>query len=205
METPLLIGLNGFKGTGKDTVGQILVEHHGFTRYAFADKLKEAAGALWDVNPSLWDMLKDDPNCKVAIFDQEIGDGYSEMTVRKFLQRFGTEMGRLTFGTDFWVDQVLPFKEFSTALADNRYHGNRVFTDARFGNELTRIKDLGGFNIQIIRPEYGDETHASEQEPPEWMIDARIVNDATVEDLHDKVVDVLNQIHYFLSETANES
>ena len=39
----MIIGLMGAAGAGKDAVGRILCEHHGFTRVAFADKLKEMA------------------------------------------------------------------------------------------------------------------------------------------------------------------
>lgn len=43
MHHGLIIGLMGDAGAGKDAVGRILCERHGFTRVAFADKLKALA------------------------------------------------------------------------------------------------------------------------------------------------------------------
>lgn len=37
-----IIGITGRKFNGKDTLGEYLVEHHGYKRFAFADALKEA-------------------------------------------------------------------------------------------------------------------------------------------------------------------
>lgn len=196
---PFLIGLNGFKGVGKDTVGQILIDNHDFKRLAFADSLKQAAATLLGINSPVVESMKNDPNVRVVLLRS--GELFPrvihQQTFRKFLQLFGTEVGRDLFGKDFWVDQILPYKELSTAYADNWYHGNRVITDARFPNELERIKSLGGFNIRIVRPGYGGENHASEQEPSDWMLDYIIENDGTIDDLKVKVDDVLSQAKYY--------
>ena len=36
-----IIGLSGFAQSGKDTSGRHLIDNHGFTRYAFADRIRE--------------------------------------------------------------------------------------------------------------------------------------------------------------------
>lgn len=36
-----IIGLSGFAQSGKDTSGRHFIENHGFTRYAFADRIRE--------------------------------------------------------------------------------------------------------------------------------------------------------------------
>lgn len=38
---PIIILLRGYSGSGKDTVGKILINKHGFRRFAFADGLKQ--------------------------------------------------------------------------------------------------------------------------------------------------------------------
>ena len=43
----MIIGLTGYKGSGKDTAASHLVEKYGFTRVAFADKLKKSAAACF--------------------------------------------------------------------------------------------------------------------------------------------------------------
>lgn len=49
MMSPMLVGLVGRAGAGKDTVAEVLVARHGFRRMAFADKLKEILSDAFDV------------------------------------------------------------------------------------------------------------------------------------------------------------
>lgn len=196
---PLLIGLNGFKGVGKDTVGKILIDEYGFRRMAFADKLKEAAAALLGLHAPVFDSWKNDPEVKIVVI-RETGNHIfprviTHMTFRDFLKRFGTEMGRMVFGADFWIDLVLPYKEPSTAMADRWYRGNTVVTDARFENEMFRIRQLGGYNIRIERPGYEGDNHLSEQKPPQWLIDYTIHNDGTKDTLLSKVASAIRYIN----------
>ena len=44
----MIIGLAGYAGAGKDTVGNILIEKHNFRRIAFADKIRSF---IYDINP----------------------------------------------------------------------------------------------------------------------------------------------------------
>ncbi len=46
----MLIGLVGLIGSGKDTVAERLVSHHGFVRDSFAKSLKDAVSNIfsWD-------------------------------------------------------------------------------------------------------------------------------------------------------------
>jgi len=44
----MIIGLSGYAQSGKDTVAEVLVDNYGFTRVAFADKIREY---LYEVNP----------------------------------------------------------------------------------------------------------------------------------------------------------
>jgi hypothetical protein len=179
----VLVGLNGLKGSGKDTVGKYLVEEYGFERLSFASKLKESAAALFDIDPKAWEAGKNDPHAIVSI-DIVVNHIAQEqikksITVREFLQRYGTEAHRTVFGSDFWVDHALkgvdPNKDY-------------VFTDARFENELQRIKSLGGYNLQILRPELSNEdSHASEVPPPPHLIDYSIDNDSDFDRLFDQV------------------
>ena len=43
----MIIGLVGFIGSGKGTVGDILVTQHGYYRFAFADALKDAVATIF--------------------------------------------------------------------------------------------------------------------------------------------------------------
>jgi len=177
----MLVGLNGFKGSGKDTVGNYLVEEYGFERLSFAAKLKDSAAALFNIDPILWEVWKNDPDARVVLSNRagKILNRTTPISVREFLQRYGTEAHRDIFGQDFWIDYAVK------GIDPNK---NYVFTDARFENELTRIKQLGGYNAQIVRLWANNkDTHASEAPPPLHLIDYKIENDLGFDELWDRV------------------
>ena len=184
----MLVGLNGFKGSGKDTVGEYLVREYSFEKLSFAAKLKESAASLFNIPVEYWEDLKNDENVVIEIevnkHTTEGEDIVASVTAREFLQRYGTEAHRDVFGQDFWVDHALK------GVDPNK---NFVFTDARFENELQRIKSLGGYNVQILRPELTNEdSHASEVPPPRHLIDYAIVNGSDFESLYNQVDDFVD-------------
>ena len=140
----MLIGLAGFAGSGKDTVGKILVDHYNFKRVAFADKVKELA-------------LKLDPfvhlpmtfsNERLSSLVERAGwdETKREPEVRELLQRIGAGV-RDVLGEDTWID---------AALWDyNRYGVDTVITDVRYPNELDVIRENGGVVWWIERPGVG--------------------------------------------------
>lgn len=166
----MLIGINGFKGAGKDTVGQILVDEWGFTRKSFAAKLKESVAALFDITIEDVDRYKD-LNADVVLLGKP-------MSFRVFLQRYGTEAHRNVFGDKFWINHVLDATPWWAK------HNKWVITDARFENELSAIHAAGGYNIQVRRPDTDREDgHASEVRPAHHLIDCIITNDGSLADL----------------------
>lgn len=178
-------------GAGKDTVGEYLVKEHGFTRLAFADKLKESVAALFNLRRQEVDDFKDNGDFLLDRVNVLIDIGNKvqvEFSWREFLQRYGTEAHRDIFGSNFWVDAILPH---------NFHHSEHKFvvTDARFENELSRIKALRGYNIRIVRPSQTvNSDHASEQLPDESLVDYMIQNTGTMESLLYKVEDMLEYV-----------
>ena len=49
---PLLIGLSGKAGSGKDTAAEYLMAMHGFRQVAFADPLRAVVSAVFGVPPA---------------------------------------------------------------------------------------------------------------------------------------------------------
>jgi len=173
-----LIGINGFKGAGKDTVAGHLARMYGFTHYAFADKLKQAVANLFGITVDqvneFKEIMKDDlPKGEVHL--QIMNETTWAFDWREFLQRFGTEMGRNTFGSEFWVN----------LLMSKPFYGPVVISDARFQNEMIAIKNQGGKIVRIERPGCEAEEHVSEREPDFKLVDYTIKND-------------LDKIHLFL-------
>lgn len=161
----MILGLVGRKSAGKDTAFarlQIIGPEYGFAhvyRYSFADKLKQSAAALFDVPVETWDEAKNNPYARVRLTATGPGDAptilLSELSVREFLQRYGTESHREIFGGNFWVDQI---------DIDDMPDELNVVTDVRFPEEAERIFTLGGFLVYInCAPDaYLPDEHASE-------------------------------------------
>lgn len=91
----MIIGIVGKAGAGKDTVADYLVEKYNFRKFAFADKLKEIAKDLFNVNK------KDE-------------DG------RYILQQLGSKMREIQ--ENIWIDYVFrQIEEENAVISDVRY------------------------------------------------------------------------------------
>jgi len=145
----MIIGICGLIGSGKGTVGDILVEQ-GFTKVSFADKLKDGVATIFGWNRAMlegdtdesrnWREQPDD------FWSQETG---RNITPRIVLQEFGTECMRDGFDDSIWVSLL------KKQMLDNP--GDYVIPDVRFRNEQDMIRELGG---EIWRVQRGD--------VPEW-------------------------------------
>lgn len=206
----MLLVLNGQIGAGKDAVYEVareLAPSLGLPtpeRIAFADKLKLAAARALGVDVETLERLKRDDNARVELNQfnpdspESLDDVTSSITVRQYLQYFGTEVGRDTFGETFWVDQALP--------RDLNHEGRLIIvTDARFPNEAIRGKELGGLIVRVTNGPLNEEGHASEQVLPSDMIDFEIDNSIRGDNfaaLKEAVTDTLQLMHN--GETATE-
>lgn len=186
-----LIGFNGKKGSGKDTAGAYLVERYGFERMSFAAPLKvSAAASLGILCPdaasavALWDEWKNDPTARIRLtVTERDADGHAitdidflNISVREYLQFFGTEGHREVFGEDFWTKQALDSLDPD---------GSYVFTDSRFENECAALRDAGGVIINIDRDGVDmADAHASETPLPDELVDTVLYNHGTIEELH---------------------
>jgi hypothetical protein len=108
-----IIGIAGKARSGKDTIAEYLVEHHGYRRFAFADPMKKIVNAMfgWDERHSFGDLKE--------VIDPEWG-----FSPRKAYQTFGTEFGR-TLSEDLWIE--IAHRELGP--------GKWVIPDVRFENE----------------------------------------------------------------------
>lgn len=167
---PLLIGLVGFTGAGKDTLADAL-EELGWTRSAFADPMKEF---LLRVDPYYEETkgpngsaLRRLERCKRA---REKGGGplldLHWNYTREKLQNLGM-LFREEVDEDFWVKKT---------MSDERIGPKHVFTDVRFMNEAVAIMKAGGHIVAVERPGYGEvNDHASEKGTAEVLNIAQAV------------------------------
>lgn len=186
MSLNMVIGLTGYAQSGKDTAARHLIENYGFTRVAFADKLREAMYTLnpeiktgWVKRERLQDIVDDVgwENAKL---------GYPE--VRRLLQVFGTEVGRMMFGENVWVDVAA--KDIVERNLDNV-----VLTDVRFQNEAAWVKSQGGIIVRINRSGVGPVNgHISDSGIDAMSVDFVVPNDGTIEALYAGLDDVMRLV-----------
>lgn len=210
-----LIGLNGKARSGKDTTADFISQwcedyNLTFAREAFARRLKESAahalGVFSDEVDFCENLKKDGATVQVRWTTAGAGPNavIKQVTGREYLQYYGTEAHRDVFGSDFWVDAVLP-KVVNTNewkwelwrgnfLADGEPAEVCVITDVRFPNEAERIKELGGDVWKITRDGAGAGNHASEQELSEDLIDVVIENNGTLEELQEGVGHLMEEV-----------
>ena len=189
----MIVGLTGKKQHGKDTTGAILVNEHGFVRVSFADALKQSAAALFGVPVETWDALKNRPDAIVTLNVGAYvgGDVLAKLTVREFVQRYGTEAHRDVFGGDFWVN-VVRDKVADLVKQDESV----VITDVRFAEEAALVVKMGGKVINVYRPQVVDDGdgHASEQLPE---FDTTLWNGGDMDDLRKAIrFDILGEGHH---------
>jgi hypothetical protein len=142
----MIIGLVGFIGSGKGTVGDIF-ESHGYIKDSFAKPLKDACSMMFGWPRELLEgdtevsrKWREEPD---NFWSEKFGHSFSP---RLALQLMGTEAGRDVFHKDIWVMSLL-----------NRAKGKDVVvTDVRFKNEIEYIQKNGG---RIVRVKRGDEPH----------------------------------------------
>jgi hypothetical protein len=213
----LIIGINGYKRSGKGAVGNAIQEtaaaHKPFLvtkQVGFADKLKViGARALGFVDQSeaecielmneckeSWDfsIMKELPAAEGFPFPPQFPkrSEWHTLTGREYLQHLGNQ-AREVFGLEFWIDQVLPplgLTKMGTQYALEAmypYADILAITDLRYENEAERVLGLGGQVWRVNRPGTGSDGHASEQPLPDDLVTLEIENDGTLDDLHWKV------------------
>lgn len=168
-----LIGLTGAAGVGKDTVALLLTSSQ-YSRYAFAQPLKEALSVLGIAEPTSREAKEADME----------GRPYS---YRKAAQTLGTEWAR-NLDPNFWLNLATQKTEHIAKL---------VVTDVRFENEANWIRSKGGviWHITGRAPTVtGDAAkHASEKSVAFQDGDFRLDNSGTVDQLKRNVKILLEQ------------
>ncbi len=151
-----IIGLTGFKGSGKDTVGNCL-RRYGFQKDSYAATLKDICALLFG-----WDRPLLEGDTEFSRSWRESVDHWWEnrlniqgFSPRLAMQLVGTNALRVGLAQDIWV-----------ASLERRLHqteGNTVIVDCRFPNEMDVVKLNGGITIWV------------KKEMPIWYDQALIV------------------------------
>ena len=172
----LIIGLSGYAQSGKDSVANLLVKNYGFTRVAFADKIKDI---LYEMNPIVgfdYDAGPKRLRDSVDSYTWDVAKQYPE--VRRLLQDVGVG-ARSHLGTSVWIE---------AALANLIESTNYVFTDVRFPNEAEALKQKNATLVRIERPGVvAVNKHISEHAAQDINFDYNLVNGGDLETLSVRV------------------
>lgn len=104
-------------------------------------------------------------------------DGQKDERGRALLQDLG--MAARRYNPNFWIEHLTNLPKWKNI--------NIVYTDVRFGNEADFITKNGGIIVRIVRPGIISGSHESELKQSEIAADIEVVNDGTIEDLHNKI------------------
>ncbi len=173
-----IVGLSGFKRTGKDTAAGYLHSHHGLMPFAFADNVKKTAMAMFGLTGM--------QVYGTHGYDREQVLPEWGISVREILQKVGTECGRDIFGMDIWIKRL---QVDINAIPGIPY----LVSDVRFDNEAKWILDSGGIVIDIQREGCNPDGHRSESGITEFNY--QVYNDGTLEEFYD-LLDQLMEDHY---------
>jgi hypothetical protein len=190
-----IIGISGFKRSGKDSTYEAirdLLPHSNVRRVGFADKLKELGGGAFgyrEIAIEKMDEAKERWN--IALYDEEDDPrALKIVSGRAYLQNLGV-VARELFGENFWIDSVLPWPNGTNVALMYPDTNILCITDVRYSNEAFRILQLGGDVWEINRPGTASDGHSSEIPLPRNMITHIISNDGTLNDLKEKVKEIL--------------
>ena len=209
-----IIGITGSAGSGKDTIGDILVSNlPNWEKISFASHLKDVTALLFGFDRKMLAgetpedrEIREQPD---KFWSEKMG---KDFTPRFALQYLGTNLLRNQLHQNIWVD----------CLERNIMKSNKniVITDVRFPNEIDMIRNIGGeiwrvergelsmwykkvdelqtvgsdsFNKNI--PDYVPELKNIHESEWKWIGYDRpnyiFKNDGTIEDLEKKVLDIM--------------
>jgi hypothetical protein len=191
-----IVGFAGQMQNGKDTAADYMFEKikskwADVERASFADNVKRIFCETFNVDRSFVEEWKT---------KSEVPEGF-DSPVRQGLQQIGDGFRKIQ--GKIWIE--LAFR--------NRVR-SAIFSDVRYINELKKIKEVGGTTVLVWRPGHENEDpNGSEAQikplvdwfasqpcssrqhlpPPEGVeyVDHFLVNDGSVEDLCDKVDDII--------------
>lgn len=186
-----VLGLSGWKGSGKDTAADYLMQHHGYKKLSFASKLKDMVAQMYGVERS-W--LDDRDKKEMPLIP------YPVIPTDKFTQEI-IEMLQQELGSGYWTPRALCILEgsikravypnywvLSTARAvlDNPEE-KYVISDMRYESEARTLSLLlpeSFTTVRINRFELIETTDPSERDLDSYKFDNVISNRGPVEDMY---------------------
>lgn len=181
---PKIIALTGAKGSGKDTVADILISAYytpvdgRIRRVAFADPIKHEVMRIFDLSRiDEYDIFKRSTMTMQAL-------GGVSFDGRHVVREIGMMMRK------YDVNQFVEYVDQQIASDENAIW---VITDLRFDNELIHLQNLGAKIVKIDRPLGNIDTHITERGFDNSICDVVIENKSTLEEFNNQVLEVFDK------------
>jgi hypothetical protein len=205
------IGLTGYARSGKDTVANYLNMRYGHKKVSFADPIKEA---LYVLTPIIFvrNAPEEDEQTNEIIRSlgvpsnfltrDGVGGSYVRLSVavdhlgwehlkelspetRNLMQRMGSEVGRMQWGENFWVEKAL-----QKLIGERRF----VVSDVRYKNEAMNVLNYGAEIWLIEREDVGPANgHPSESGITKFPYTRLIKNNGTPDELYDQIDAIMKE------------
>jgi hypothetical protein len=208
--------LVGFKGSGKNTAGEHLVNRHGYVPLNFADALKDAVATIFCWDRSMLEGVTPESREWRETVDPWWAAKLSipHFTPRWALQHFGTEIMRDHFNEEIWLHnierRILNMgPDARVVVMDGRFRNEiQLITGPRFMGKSVRVKrgpEPDWYAQAVLANSYDHEhkreaeeklvrlgVHRSERDWVGFKFHWVFENNGTVEDLHAKVDDYMS-------------
>ena len=203
---PMLIGLTGHAGAGKDSVGMLL-QAAGWHITSFAHALRMEVAEHWRIDPrQLTDRAtKETPSASLCVGQVHYStwlhfaavQGHNMSTPRSprwVLQQWGSF--RRSQRPDYWIEHVQVWRR---AILRHNPMACLAITDCRYENEAAALRAAGGYIVRVHRPagaaQLAADTaqHASERHTL-IRADADLHNDASLWELAAEVRRVVHAL-----------
>ena len=169
----MIVGIAGYKSSGKGTAASALVDRFGFEERSFAAPIKDLVSNMFNIDR----FLLEGSDCKLRTLRDDPKFGAYGKSGRELLQVIGTGMRHIV-DTNVWVDMAI-----KQCISDERY----VFSDVRFPNEVEAINSAGGFVIGVKRTGFNGDNHESERALDGYALPYTVQNDGSMEELRGQI------------------
>lgn len=189
-----VIALTGPKGSGKDTVGELIKKYFNVSpmfkahTIAFADPIKKVINELFGLDPNNNNQYDD--------FKRATCNFSLPKSVTRDMQQYQVE-GRHLVREIGMLMRKYDEKQFTNYVVEEiRYQPSDVWivTDLRFDNEWLAMKQLGAKIINIKRPSYNYDGHITERGFSDSLVDYQLMNDGDLAYLKTRVESVMDEI-----------
>ena len=216
----VVLGVSGWKKSGKDTLADFLINKEGYERVAFADVLKEITAETYGLDKNIFynQSVKEAPIKSLPVNPK---DEFTK-TIANFMEKeFRTEDGKIgcilsdrlywtprallilegsikrAVNCDFWVQKTFN-KIQEIQKNENKYRF--VITDLRYKNEMESLVDIFGdrfVSCRVNRFETVDSTDPSERDLDEAEFDFTIGNRSSLDDFLEEVENLASIIEEY--------